>query len=121
MLDILTCNIGGVNWSDAEMAMIPNITALVVTLIKVAIPIILIIMGMLDLSKAVMSNDEKEMKGAQTKLIKRVIYAVLVFLVVSIVQLVFGALGDKGVDSGNSGATISGCISCFVNGADSCK
>ena len=121
MLDILSCSIGGVIWSDAEMAMIPNITALVVTLIKVAIPIILIIMGMLDLSKAVMSNDEKEMKGAQTKLIKRVIYAVLVFLVVSIVQLVFGALGDKGVDSGNSGASISGCISCFVNGADSCK
>ena len=120
MLNILACTIGGVSWSNAEMAMIPNITALVVTLIKVAVPIILIIMGMLDLSKAVMSNDEKEMKGAQTKLIKRVIYAVLVFLVVSIVQLVFGALGDKGVDSGNSGATISGCISCFVNGSESC-
>ena len=37
--------------------------------------IILIIFGMLDLAKAVMANDDKEMKEAQKKLIKRIVYA----------------------------------------------
>ena len=73
---------------------------------------------MLDLAKAVMSNDEKEMKGAQTKLIKRVIYAVVVFLVVSIVQLLFGVLASTGATG--EGSNISSCISCFVSGTDNC-
>lgn len=92
MLNILACNINGMSWTEGGTLLLPTITVLVVNLIKIAIPIILIIFGMLDLAKAVMSNDEKEMKGAQTKLIKRVIYAVAVFLVVSIVQLLFGVL-----------------------------
>lgn len=113
MLDILSCSIGGVSMAGN---IIPSITVLVVNLIKIAIPIILVIFGMLDLAKAVMSNDEKEMKGAQTKLMKRVIYAVLVFLVVSIVQLIFSVLSKNNV----SGADVSGCISCFVSDAESC-
>lgn len=117
MLDILACNINGVIW-DEGMLLIPKLTVLVVNLIKLAIPIILIIFGMIDLARAVMSNDEKEMKGAQTKLIKRVIYAVLVFLVVSIVQLLFGALGSTGATGDTN--NISGCISCFVTDADTC-
>ena len=115
MLNILSCTIGGV--SMANNPMIPSITVLVVNLIKVAIPIILIIFGMLDLAKAVMSNDEKEMKGAQTKLMKRVIYAVLVFLVVSIVQLLFSVLSQNNV----TGSGVTDCISCFVNSVDDCK
>ena len=64
-----------------------------------------------------MSNDEKEMKGAQGKLIKRCIYAVAVFFVVALVQFLFGQLGKADenattVDKGN----ISGCIDCFING-----
>lgn len=121
MLEVLGCTIGGVNWGDPNMAMLPNITSLVVTLIKIAVPIILVIMGMIDLSKAVMGNDEKQMKESQSKLIKRVIYAVLVFLVVSIVQIIFGALGKQGVETGDTGASVSGCISCFINGADDCQ
>lgn len=113
MLNILTCSIGGVSMNGN---IIPSITVLVVNLIKIAVPIILIIFGMLDLAKAVMSNDEKEMKGAQTKLMKRVIYAVLVFLVVSIVQLLFSVLNKNSV----SGEDVSGCISCFVSNAADC-
>lgn len=115
MLDILTCSVGGVKMAD--YLVIPSITLLVVNLIKIAIPIILIIFGMLDLAKAVMSNDEKEMKGAQTKLMKRVIYAVLVFLVVSIVQLLFGVLSKN--DSENVG-DMSTCIKCFVSDNSAC-
>lgn len=114
MLEILGCSVGGVDFSDNLM--LPSIVNLVVTLIKIFVPIVLVIFGMIDLAKAVMSNDEKEMKGAQTKLIKRVIYAVLVFLIVSIVQLVFGILADtEAVDD-----SVAGCIACFTSGTNNC-
>lgn len=118
MLEFLACNIGGLDFAIEANLLLPKITNLVVDLIKIAVPIILVIFGMLDLAKAVMSNDEKEMKGAQTKLIKRVIYAVVVFLVVSVVQLLFGVLANTGATG--EGSNISSCISCFVSGTDNC-
>lgn len=98
---------------------IPNLTSSLVTVIQVGIPVILIFLGMIDLGRAVMSNDEKEMKSAQGKLIKRVIYAVLIFLVVAIVKLVFGLLSDATADKdGNNKTDFSECIDCFVNGVE---
>ena len=60
----------------------------VVTLIQFLIPFGLILFGVLDLGKAVIAGKEDEMKKAQGTLIKRVIYAVAVFLVVPIVTFV---------------------------------
>ncbi|MDD3453406.1 MAG: hypothetical protein PHN42_03970 [Bacilli bacterium] len=120
MLDILTCTVGGVGMSNEAYVIIPKITVMVVNVIKIVIPIMLIIFGMLDLAKAVMTNDEKEMKGAQTKLMKRAIYAVLVFLVIAIVQLLFGALAGSADSDSVDGSTIQGCISCFVSQTKDC-
>jgi len=63
-------------------------------IIQIGIPILLIIMGSIDLGKAVMSSDDKEIKGATSKLIKRVIMAVAIFFVVTIVNLVMGLFGN---------------------------
>ena len=74
-------------------------------IIQIGIPIILILMGTIDLGKAVMSNDDKEIKGATSKLIKRAIMAVAVFFVVTIVTVVFGWLGetdDDGIETDSS-------------------
>lgn len=91
---------------------IPIFVTNIVKILQFGIPIILIIFGMLDLGKAVMSNDEKEMKGAQGKLIKRVIYAVLVFFVVAIVKFVFGILAASDSSSQSDFTT---CIDCFLS------
>lgn len=58
-------------------------------IIQIGIPIILVVMGTLDLGKAVIASKEDEIKNAQKMLIKRCIYAVMVFFVVTIVSLVF--------------------------------
>ena len=111
MLEILGCTLGGVNsWTD-DIATIPKLTSTVVSIIQWVIPVILIVLGMIDLGKAVTSNDEKQMKEAQKTLIKRVIYAVLVLFIVAIVRFVFSALAPEGTEN-----SISGCIDCFVNG-----
>lgn len=68
----------------------------VIPLIQIGIPIILIVLGMLDLGKAVMASKEDEIKSAQKLLIKRCIYAVAIFFVVLIVQLVIGIVSKSG-------------------------
>ena len=67
----------------------------VVNLIKFGIPIVLIVLGTIDLGKAVMASKDDEMKKAQTTLLKRVIYAVVIFLLVTIVQLVMGLVSSN--------------------------
>lgn len=103
-----------------DAVLIANIFHSVIVIIKVFIPIALIIFGMLDLGKAVMSNDEKTMKEAQGKLIKRFIYAVLVFLIVTLVQTVIGFINNSGASvSDDNGVNVQACINCFVNGVNS--
>ena len=67
----------------------------VVRLLQWGIPMVLILFGMLDLGKAVIAGKEDEMKKAQGTLIKRVIYAVAIFLVVTIVSFVMGMVGSN--------------------------
>lgn len=116
MLNILECTLGNAEMKG-DLAVIPTLTSTVVTIIQWVIPVILIVLGMMDLGKAVTSNDEKQMKEAQKTLIKRVIYAVLVLFIVAIVRFVFSALApsSSGGDGADPSSSISGCIDCFIN------
>lgn len=102
--------------------MIPGFTSKLISIIKIGIPVILIFFGILDLGKSVMAKEEKEMKENQAKFIKRCIYAILVFFVVSIVSFLFSTLAKASNKSDNSinDKDVSACINCFING-DNCK
>lgn len=80
-----------------DLAPILRFAHSILGILQMAVPIILIIMGTIDLGKAVLSSDEKEIKGATGKLIKRCIAAVLVFFVFTIVSLVMSLV--KGTDA----------------------
>lgn len=92
----------------------PYLVHLIVLAIKIVVPILLIIFGMLDLGKAVVASKEDEIKKGQQTFIKRLIAAVIVFFVVQIVQVVITF-----VASGNSDdkSNITQCFACFVNGS----
>ena len=94
-------------------SLIPDLTSTVVNIIKIGIPIILIFLGMLDLGKAVMAQKEDEIKKSQQIFVKRLISAVLVFLVVFIVQTVIGLVAGK------QSSNITKCIDCFLGGSSS--
>ena len=64
---------------------------------QLGIPILLILLGTIDLGKAVISSDEKEVKAAQSRLIKRFIYAALVFFVVTFVSVLMNMVSNGGV------------------------
>ncbi len=63
--------------------------------IKIGVPIILIIVGMIGMGKAIASQKEDDIKKAQNTLIKQAIAAVLVFLMFQIVQIVMSVIGVK--------------------------
>jgi len=63
---------------------------------QLGIPILLILLGTIDLGKAVISSDEKEVKAAQSRLIKRFIYAALVFFVVTFVSVLMNMVAQGG-------------------------
>lgn len=108
---------------DIDM-IVPTFTVGLVNLVKVIIPILLVAYGMMDLAKAVMANDEKIMKEAQGKFIKRIVYAVIIFFIVAIVQLIFGTLAKASGKSQTgevSKTNINACIACFISDTAQCR
>lgn len=67
----------------------------IVTLIQFVVPILLIVWGILDLSKAITAGKEDEIKKWRKTLVDRIIAAVVVFLVPFIVFTITGLIGDS--------------------------
>lgn len=82
----------------------------IITIIKFAIPILLIIFGMIDFAKGVAAGKEDEIKKGQNIFIKRLISAILVFFAVSIVQLIIGLANSDEEDN------IWSCANLIING-----
>lgn len=80
----------------------------IVNILKIVIPVIIILLGTLDLGKAVMAGKEDDIKKAQSMLIKRIIYGVAIFFVTTIVQVVFGLVAGSGEDAD----TTNKCFQC---------
>lgn len=65
-----------------------------VNAIKIAIPILLIAFGIIDFTKAMFSNNDEQMEKAKKTFIKRLSFAILIFFIPTIVDLIL-RLGSK--------------------------
>lgn len=70
-------------------------------IVYIVIPIALLVYAVIDFGKAVIASDEKEVKAAQSRLIKRAVYAALIFFVVFLVKAVMDVVAKGG--TGNTG------------------
>lgn len=94
---------------------IPNIVHTIILVIQIAVPILLVIFGMLDLFKGLSAQKEDEIKKGQQMFIKRLISAAIIFFVIAIVKLLFGVVtSDNETESKNA----LDCVNCFLNGVD---
>lgn len=84
-----------------ELVTLIKMVKLALGIIQIVVPILLIVMGSLDLAKAVATQDDKVMKSTMATLAKRVVFAVAVFLVVVIVQLVMNMVSTNVQNSGS--------------------
>jgi len=72
-----------------------GLTGYVLNAIQIAIPIILILMGTIDLVKALVAQKDDDMKKAQSILIKRAIYAIVIFFVPMVIKFVMSMVGNS--------------------------
>lgn len=99
MLDLFQI---GLNYCT-ELKPLIGVIKTVFNIIQFVIPIALLLFGTIDLGKAVISSDDKEVKAAQSRLIKRCIYAAAIFFIVLLVRLLMNVIGEnQSVKTGNA-------------------
>lgn len=84
----------------------------VVDAIMIGVPILLIVLGMVDLGKAVIASKEDEVKKATKAFGKRFLYAVGVFAVVWLVTFVLNTVSGLGIKDVDENTT-SGWETCW--------
>lgn len=84
-----------------------------IPILQIGIPIVLIVFGMIDLGKAVIASDDKKIKEAQSMLIKRAIYAVAIFFIVTIVTLVFNLFVSSGASEDEDVGNVTSWRTCW--------
>lgn len=78
------------------------LVGIVMTVIKIVVPIILIIVGSTTLIQAIGKQDDKEIKTATSSLAKKAVAAVVIFLFPSIVGLLMGLIGGEQFSKDNN-------------------
>lgn len=91
---------------DKIPSVLPKIISIIYTLVQIAVPIVLIILGSMDLIKGVIAQKEDEIKRAQQTFFKRLIAAILVFFAFTIVKLVLGLVTKD--------SSVLDCAKCFI-------
>ena len=93
---------------------IADLISTFITIIKIAVPILLVASGMISFFKVTFSsNVEEELKKAKSKLINSIIAAVVIFFVISIVNFAISLV--KGTKN-----EFMDCVNCFIN-PDNCE
>ena len=105
-------NACGTIYTEGIPQQVVTIIAALVFALKVVIPVLLIIFGMLDLGKAIIAQKEDEIKKGQQTFLKRLLTAAIVFFVVILTQFVVDLV------AGDDSTSIWGCVNCIINNKD---
>ncbi len=102
------CEQNGVLWTF-------KIVGYALFIIKIVIPIIIVIMGMLDFSKAVIASDDNQIKKSSISLIKRAIAGLVIFLIPTIINFAFSLVEAVRIENGGGDSSTKDCITCLVD------
>lgn len=106
---------GNVSCGNGTLKNIPGrlvkIINTIVTVIQIAVPVLLIILGMVDFAKAAMAQKEDEIKKGQKIFISRLITGIMIFFVIFIVKIGVRFVNDK-----TESDTVLSCVDCFISG-----
>ena len=109
-VDFLSC--GEVDGKDALIEdipqSIPKTIHIIYLIIQIAIPVVLVVFGSLDLFKGLYAQKEEEIKKGQQIFVKRLIAAAIIFLVFMVVKLFVGIVADS------NKSQIIDCAECFI-------
>ena len=93
-------------------AAVADITSFIYGFLKIGGPVLLIILGAIDLGKAIVATDESGIQKAKKKLVNKFVAAAAIFLVFSIVQMIVSIVGGEGYVQQTEG----NCLYYLLNG-----
>ena len=88
--------------TNAKLLWIIQLLRIIIRIIAIAAPFALIIFGSLDFFKAVIAGDEKEMKAKRKPFVGRLVAAIIILLMPTIVNIIMKTLASN---SNNTFAT----------------
>lgn len=103
--DTVSC---GNNMASDIPKLLPQVISIIYNIIQVAIPVLLVVLGLMDFMKALSAQKEDNMKKSQQLFVKRLISAAIIFFAFAIVKLVISFVAD-----GNN-SDIMDCAECFI-------
>ena len=95
---------------------LPQLTSYIFTILLIAVPLLLVILGTIDLYKGITANKEDEMTKSRKLFVKRLITGAIVFLVLGLTKFVISIIDNKTNSKG-----IINCVDCFISGTDKCN
>ena len=88
----------------------------IVRIVKILIPIVIIVLGVIDFFKAILGSKDDEIKKSARSLLMRTIAGVVIFFIPTIISVVFSLISDFGNLQGDFNA----CQKCIFR-VDQCK
>ena len=94
-----------------------NFLGYLLMIAKVAVPLIIVIVGTFDIFKSVVDKDEKSLSKQVKLLLMRVVAGVFIFFLPTLVYALFGISSDLDIVNDS---TYEGCVTCLLKPTD-CK
>ena len=107
--DIKSCGFGSKKIENIP-ALIPRTTNIIYTIIQIAVPVVLVLLGSIDLVKGIIAQKEEDIKKGQKTFIKRLIAGAIIFFIFMLIKLFVSLVADN--DNDNN--TIIDCLECFI-------
>ena len=94
---------------------LPKFTKNLYTLVKVIVPIILIVLGMIDFARAVVSNKEENMNQSSKRFVRRIAAAVIIFMIFALTQFLVK------ISDAKEKSDMLTCMKCFMLDEEKCS
>lgn len=86
-----------------------------INIFKISLPLILIVLGIFDIGKAVISSKSDDVKKNMKHFVLRIIVSILIFFIPIICLTLFNFIGEFSAIRKNSGLDFDVCYSCLFN------
>lgn len=103
--------------NNASVLSMIRIFGVIIEIIKIVIPLLIIIFGMIDFGKVVISSDEKEINKSTSRIVKRIIAGVLIYFIPTIILALFDYLQLSEIYTDKN---FYRCSTCLLN-PDTCE
>lgn len=107
-----TASYVGENICDEDsMQTVLRLVGVLLIIVKMLVPLILVVMGTIDLAKAVIGKDEKELGKSLKTFMLRIALGIFIFFIPSLVNWAFSVFNEYS----DGDASVNKCVTCVLD------